>query len=134
MKKQLNILIISIIFLITGCTFTEKIPVAPDTLPHAITGKPYYSQIFIEIQGNGGDLGLIDFTLTPVDSGLKWGYCNPEGTTLEAYKCLIIEGIPNKVSDVTFYVSGSLMPSHRLFYRVEYIIDKTYVIKVKERE
>lgn len=122
--KRLSILCL-ISFLLIGCT--PKVIISPDKLPDAVVGEIYYKEI--EISGGTGRVlsGRVKSIITPyvlsVERNPKTGYGD--------YNRLIIHGKPMTTETITVKITGDMAPS---FFNTEPKFEKTYVIKVKEKE
>ncbi|MFD1259831.1 hypothetical protein [Entomomonas asaccharolytica] len=121
MKKLTTIFIMG--FLLLGCT--PKVIIAPDKLPDAIVGELYYAEI--EITGGTGRATSVNSVITPnvlfLEPNPKAGWGN--------YNKSIIVGKPITTETITVKITGDMAPS---FFNMDPKFEKTYVIKVKERE
>ncbi|UYZ82864.1 hypothetical protein MTZ49_09590 [Entomomonas sp. E2T0] len=113
-------------FLLIGCT-PSKVIITPDTLPEAIVGKPYYAEI--EINGGSGPVTASGFKSTSTSNRL-WVERNPNKES-GFYNSLIVHGKPLTTETVTIKIRGGMIPTG---WRAPSDFEKTYVIKVKEKE
>ncbi|MFD1259829.1 hypothetical protein [Entomomonas asaccharolytica] len=123
---MMRVSIFILYFLLIGCT-SSKIIITPDKLPDAIVGELYYAEI--EISGetsrvlSGRVKSLIIPNVLVVQSNPKTGWGNDNQ--------LIIYGKPITTETITVKITGDMAPS---FFNMDPKFEKTYVIKVKERE
>ncbi|MFD1259827.1 hypothetical protein [Entomomonas asaccharolytica] len=111
-------------FLLTGCT--PKVMITPEILPDAIVGEPYYAEI--EITGGTGRVKSIGSVITPPNAlflqlNPKAGWGN--------YNKRIINGKPITNETIIVKITGDMAPT---FFNRKPTFEKTFVIKVKERE
>ena len=123
--KRLSILCL-ISFLLIGCT-PSKVIITPDTLPDAIVGELYYAEI--EINGGSGPVSAGGFKSTSTSNRL-WVEPNPKRKG-GFYNSLIVHGKPMTTETITIKISGDMIPTG---WRASSEFEKTYVIKVKEKE
>lgn len=120
--KRLSILCL-ISFLLIGCT-PSKVIITPDTLPEAIVGKLYYAEI--EISGGSGPVSSIKSNVTPdvlvIQRNPKKGRNDNQ---------FIIYGKPITTETITVKMKGDMISTG---WRASAEFEKTYVIKVKEKE
>lgn len=123
MKKLTFIFVIG--FLLVGCT--SKVIIIPDKLPDAIVGQPY--SVEIDINGGSGPVTASGFesSITP---NVLWLEVNEKKDNF--YNSFIIHGTPRTTDDITVRVKGYMIQTIPFGSSSEF--DKTYIIKVKERE
>ena len=127
MKKLSRIF--AVCFLLVGCT--SKVIITPDTLPDAKFEQSYYAKI--EIKGGSGPVSArgLNYSITPINSGIELDVCEPEDKTFFTFNCFIVKGIPKISNNITLKISGGMMGTMFLG-NTEF--NKTYVIKVKEAD
>ncbi len=113
------------LFLLIGCA--PKVIFTPDNLPDAVVGQIYYKEI--EITGGTGPVTASGFKSTSTSNRL-WVEVNPKEEA-RFYNSLIIHGKPMTTDTVTIKITGYTIPT---LFLGEAKFEKTYVIKVKEKE
>ena len=123
MKKLSRIF--AVCFLLVGCT--SKVIITPDKLPDAIVGQSY--SVEIDINGGSGPVTASGFesSITP---NVLWLEVNEKKDNF--YNSFIIHGTPRTTDDITVRVKGYMIQTTPFGSSSEF--DKTYVIKVKEKE
>ncbi|MFD1259828.1 hypothetical protein [Entomomonas asaccharolytica] len=122
----MRISIFILCFLLVGC-IPSKVIITPDTLPDAIVGELYYTEI--EINGGSGPVTASGFQSTSTSNRL-WVEVNPTKTA-RFYNSLIVHGKPINTETITVKIKGHTIPT---LFLGEASFEKTYVIKVKERQ
>ncbi len=117
--------IFALYFLLVGCA--QKVIITPDILPDAVVGEIYYADI--EINGGSGPISAGGFKSTSTSNRL-WVEPNPKRKG-GFYNSLIVHGKPMTTGTITIKISGDMIPTG---WRASSEFEKTYVIKVKEKE
>lgn len=124
------VIVFGIYFLLVGC-IPPKVVITPDKLPDAVIGELYYAEI--EINGGSGPVTTSGFkrVITP---HVLWVQPNYEKDKREGsfYNSLTVQGIPKTTENITIKISGYMIPSGWSATTSKF--EKTYVIKVKEKE
>ncbi len=126
MKKLTSILVIG--FLLIGCT--PRVVITPDKLPDAVIGNYYYERIDISRGSGPISAGSFYYHITPENSGLEIIF--PEINGVSEYNNMAVQGVPKLLEEITVRVKGAMIPVSLFGGSSEF--DKTYAIKVKERE
>jgi hypothetical protein len=117
------------ILVLSACTLRAEITPEGNTLPDAITGTPYLSEIHItggavySLDANGKERFVGD--ISPADLGLSLKYCNDS----PAHNCVQVEGIPVRAGEVKIRVSGGLFGTNVASGSG---FSKTYTLTIKD--
>lgn len=121
------VIVFGIYFLLIGCT-PPRVIITPNKLPDAVVEKPYYAEIKID-GGSGPIVSGFKRDIFPEQSGLKIIF--PEVNGRAEYNYMIIQGTPKIKTDITVKLKGAMIPTG---WNASSEFEKTYVIKVKEKE
>ncbi|MFD1259851.1 hypothetical protein [Entomomonas asaccharolytica] len=124
MKKLTSIFVIS--FLLIGCT--PRLVITPDKLMDALLGQPYHDEIIISVGSGPVSPASFDYSIKPNNSGLElYSY-----SVDDQFNHFVVKGIPNTLDDIVIHMTGETELRSPFYSPKEF--NKTYVIKVKEKE